>query len=72
VPGHIMPVIDLQHSYAFAVLKLTAGNSWKSGPTVVAEPVFVIDTYRDDSRRYIVRADEQPMAFLDGRSGALS
>jgi hypothetical protein len=38
-------------------------RKWSTIPK--AAPIFVADAHRDDGKRFVVRADEKPTAFLE-------
>ena len=44
-----------------------AGWSWGcvSAVDVEGRTIWIVDAHRDDGKRYVVRADEKPTAFLE-------
>jgi hypothetical protein len=51
-----------------------AGRSWGCVATVDREgrTIFVADAHRDEGKRFVVRADEKPTAFVELESATAS
>jgi len=53
------------------LIRSKAGWSWGcvSGVDSNGRTIFVVDAYRGDGKRFVVRADEKITAFLETRIG---
>ena len=57
----------MKHSEVIADRLSKAGWSWGcvSAIDATGRTIWIIDTYRNDGKRYIVRSDEKATAFLE-------